>query len=489
MKKVLRLAALGVALVSAPGASAAYDDSTCRATVVSWTNDPCAGRQWGHANVRAPQAWATSRGTGVTVAVVDTGADFNHPDLAANLVSVAGSNLVANQSYRCPGQGSRVNKTSSAVAQDDQGHGTHVAGTIAAVTGNGVGVAGVAPGAKVLPVKVLNAQGSGSDADVAAGICFAVDKGAKVINLSLGGLPGIGTTPQFNAEIAKAAAYAYSKGALVVAASGNESMPLCSYPAAASKAVCVGAVDRRGFPAAYSNFPQSMEDAVGVRAPGGMGDQLSCESPEDIWSTVWPEGDVCRDTNRPQYPDLSGYETFAGTSMAAPFVSGVAAVLSARGLSNGQILQCLKTTSSKNGAYDPVMGYGIVNLDAATRRCSASRTPSFGGRSGGTARKPLRLRVSHKRIGARRFARKRKLRVTVRSNRRVTVRLRAFARRKGKKPRRLGTKRIHLKKAGKRVATIRIKRRTARWLRKHRKAKVRVRYRGGGRKGWARVRR
>jgi hypothetical protein len=126
-----------------------------------------------------------------------------------------------------------------------------------------------------------------------------------------------------------------------------------------------------------------------------------------------------------------------------------------------------------------------VDADAATRRCSAARTPGGGSPGGGSVPR-LIVRVSHRRIGARKLARKRKLKVTVRANRAVTVRLRAVGRRRGHRAHKLGTKRIRLRKAGKRVAVIRVKRRTARWLRRHRRAKVRVLWSGGGRKGVAR---
>lgn len=128
----------GATLVAAPAAGAAYDDRSCRAPAVTWANDPCAGNQWGIANVKAPQAWKVTRGAGVKVAVVDTGSDYSHPDLAANLVRQAGADMTKNTAYRCPFQPAG-GRSSRALAQDDNGHGTHVAGTIAAVTNNGRG--------------------------------------------------------------------------------------------------------------------------------------------------------------------------------------------------------------------------------------------------------------------------------------------------------------------------------------------------------------
>jgi subtilisin family serine protease len=303
--------------------------------------------------VRAPEAWAVTRGAGVTVAVVDTGVDFNHPDLAANLVSVSGSDVTRNTAYHCPGQAPGPT-SSSAVAQDDNGHGTHVAGTIAAVTGNGVGVAGVAPDARILPVKVLDAEGSGSDADVARGICFAADHGAKVINLSLGYDPaGSIIVTALGNDTNGAIEYAHSRGATVVIAAGNETFPACSFPASHDKALCVGSVDRRDVKSWFSNFGTE----VGVVAPGGLG-SVFCEDDEDIWSTMLPGSSLdCGD---------DGCDSLSGTSMATPHVAAVAALVTAdlgAGATPDAVISTLKATADDRGSpgFDPVYGFGRVN--------------------------------------------------------------------------------------------------------------------------------
>jgi subtilisin family serine protease len=356
MKRLIYAVILAaLCLVAVPAAGAAYDHSTCQTGAVSWANDPCAGNQWGHVNVKAPDAWSVTRGAGVTVAVVDTGADFNHPDLAANLLSVAGSDMTQNTAYVCPFQNAGKNaRASNAVAQDDQGHGTHVSGTVAAVTGNGIGVAGVAPSARVMPVKVLDSEGSGSDSDVARGICFAADNGAKVINLSLGFDPaGSVIVTALGNDTDDAIEYAYSKGAAVIIAAGNEGFPACDFPASHTKALCVGAVDRRDVKSWYSNFGTN----VGVVAPGGVG-SVFCDDDEDVWSTVWPDGSADCGNN--------GYDTYAGTSMATPHVSAVAALIVSKFGATATpsfVYAKLKATADDLGApgVDPAYGYGRVN--------------------------------------------------------------------------------------------------------------------------------
>jgi len=343
------------------GARSSYTDSICRTDRVTWTNDPCAGNQWGLTAIKAPQAWRVTRGAGVTVAVIDTGADFRHPDLRGRLLARPGSNMLKNTASRCPFQPAQAGaRRSRGIARDDEGHGTHVAGTIAAATGNRAGVAGVAPATRVLPVKVLDRNGSGEDRDVARGICFAVRQGAKVISLSLGNDPVSSIVIEGNgSDTDRAVSYAFGRGAAVIIAAGNESFPACDFPAAHAKALCVGAVDRRGLKASYSNFGV----AIGVVAPGGAGG-LMCDDEEDIWSTILP-------SHRQRQCGGGGYEPLAGTSMATPHVSAVAALVIARfGKRRATpkfVYNRLKSTADDLGlpGVDPLYGYGRVDAQRA----------------------------------------------------------------------------------------------------------------------------
>ncbi|HEX4977127.1 MAG TPA: S8 family serine peptidase [Nocardioides sp.] len=320
------------------------------------TSDPLRPQQWGLDQVKAEPAWATSTGEGVVVAVVDSGVDLSHPDLRANLVGGAtfvdcgrGGGPCGNGDWRGrDGEG-----------QEADTHGTHVSGIVAAVTDNGLGVAGTAPDAKVMPIKVLE-DGSGSFEDIGAGIRYAVDHGADVVNLSLGALPGVQALELTGLETAAsdAIAYAAQNGVLVVAAAGNDSFPVCGSPSFNAGALCVTATDRNELPAWYSNGAVK-PDLEAVAAPGGQG-ALFCE--EDVVSTV-PVGtgsDAC---------GQSDYDYYAGTSMAAPHVSGVAALLYAQGRSLENVRDALISTARHpgigTGAYTTSYGHGIVDAEAA----------------------------------------------------------------------------------------------------------------------------
>jgi subtilisin family serine protease len=340
------LAAPAASQAAVPCAPVATSYESGGAPTSSSPNDPLLGKQWGLDQIKVAGAWSRGAlGAGATIAIVDTGVDQNHPDLRDKLLP--GVDLVSDE-------------TCSPGAQDLNGHGTHVAGIAAAATNNGIGVAGTAPGAKILPVRVLDSLGEGTGDDISAGIRWAADHGAQVINLSLGNdVPLIDLT-----GLGSAVDYAWSRGAVIVAAAGNSTLPLCGFPAASAHAICVAATDSSGFPSSYSNFPFRLDGGVALRAPGGGGVGVGCDG--DVWSTYWPaaggsDAEAC---------PPKGYEPLAGTSMAAPFVSGVAAMLRGAGLSNQQVLDCLERTSSNGGSYDPIWGYGIVSAEAAVAGCT-----------------------------------------------------------------------------------------------------------------------
>jgi subtilisin family serine protease len=250
-----------------------------------------------------------------------------------------------------------------------------VAGIAAAVTNNGQGIAGVAPDASIMPVKVLGEDG-GTFEEIAAGIRWAADHGADVINLSLGAIPGVQALEITGIEsnATDAINYANSKGVVVVAAAGNDFASICGSPSFNDGALCVVANDRLELRANYSNFAVK-PDLMTVSAPGGQG-AVFCE--EDIISTV-PIGaeEYC--------PGNAGYDNYAGTSMATPHVAGVAALLTAQGRSNDAVYDVLMSTARTpgvgvRGVYNPVYGYGIVDAEAAVAAPGAVATaPADGG--------------------------------------------------------------------------------------------------------------
>lgn len=277
-------------------------------------NDPHYWRQWNMPKISAEPGWDITRGdAGVVVAVVDTGVDLDHPDLAGNVVS--GYNVISPAGF----------------PQDDHGHGTHVAGIVAAVTDNGVGVAGVAGGCRIMPVKVLNNVGEGTDFDVATGIQWAVGNGAGIINMSLGG-------PDYSYALAEAVDYAYGKNVLLIAAAGNDGMGSILYPAAFPRVTAVGATDSADRLASFSNYG----DVLDIVAPG-----------VSVFSTLWN----------------NSYAYLSGTSMATPHVAGVAALVQSLrpDYTNDQVENALKAGCVDLGSpgWDPYYGCGRVDVLAA----------------------------------------------------------------------------------------------------------------------------
>src|SRR4051812_11961415 len=200
------------------------------------TNDTYSSRQWALGQIHAEQAWATSTGAGQVIAVVDAGVDLTHPDLSAKLVPGATFTGCPTAPNGCGNGDWRSGNTTDPPSP----HGTHVAGIAAATANNGIGIAGVAPDAKIMPVKVLTEAG-GSFEEIAAGIRWAADHGADVINLSLGAQPGVQALPLLGivADARLAIDYAVSKGVVVVTAAGNDFASICGEPGFDKNALCV----------------------------------------------------------------------------------------------------------------------------------------------------------------------------------------------------------------------------------------------------------
>ncbi len=335
------------------------------------TNDPFRGAQFGLDQVRAEAAWPTTRGAGAVIAIVDTGVDLGHADLSGQLVR--GATFTCDEKASPCGNGDFKGPDGK---NDGDEHGTHVAGIAAAATGNGIGIAGVAPDAKIMPVKVLEG-GSGSFEEIAAGIRWAADNGADVINLSLGALPGVQalTYTGLISDTTEAVAYARSKDVVVVAAAGNDfQFPLCGTPAFEDGALCVTSTDKRELPSAFSNNGIK-PDLMAVAGPGGS---LLPVCGEDVLSTV-PEG-----TGRSAACGYgTAYDEYAGTSMATPHVAGVAALLMAQGRTSDNVLEVLLTTSRQGvtgtrGLFTPQYGFGIVDAQAAVAAPGAATAPQRG---------------------------------------------------------------------------------------------------------------
>jgi type VII secretion-associated serine protease mycosin len=294
------------------------------------SNDAERPYQWALDALRAEQAWDVTRGAGQIVAVVDSGVQGNHPDLIGQVLT--GTDIIT------PATGNGWN--------DGRGHGTHVAGIIAALAGNGIGTAGLAPGVKILPVRALDAMGEGYDSDIASGVIWAADHGATVINLSVGG-------SQNSAAMSTAVTYAVARGAVVLAAAGNEcqSGDAADYPAALNLPgeLAVAATTTSGVSASYSNTGSYVQ----VAAPG-----------DRIMST---------------YPTNLGdpYQTMSGTSMATPYAAAAVALIRAAAplLTPVDAVRLLTSTADDVGTpgRDDETGAGLVDPVAAL--CSINQCP------------------------------------------------------------------------------------------------------------------
>lgn len=279
---------------------------------------------WGVDRIDAEDVWDTpATGASITVAVIDTGIDKDHPDLEANIIG--GYNFVVQRG-----------KLKASAWDDDNGHGTHVAGTIAGIRNNDIGVIGVAPDASLYGIKVLNKWGSGYMTDVIDGILWAAnldlgdDDRIDVISMSLSG--------PYSEALETAVDYAaYEMGIILVAASGNNggtSDPSVSYPAAYDSVISVGATDKFDNVADFSAYGDNLD----LVAPG-----------VSIYST---------------YKD-GGYATGSGTSMACPHVSGVVALLLDSGVAPTDVLERMTETADPLSNYDDKDGSGLVDAEQA----------------------------------------------------------------------------------------------------------------------------
>lgn len=342
------LEALLAAIRRNPKVEAAEPLMTVAASFVP--NDPMYSQQWNLKQINMDQAWDISRGEGVVVAVLDTGIAWeDHGDFAV-VPDLRGQRFVGGWDF--------VND--DAHANDDHGHGTHVTGTIAQATDNGEGVAGVAFEAAVMPVKVLNHFGSGNTADIADAIHWAVDHGAKVLNLSLGG-GGRSEVMEHAVE------YARAKGAVVVCAAGNGGREVVEYPAAYPGSFAVGAVGPTGVKAPYSSWGAELD----LSAPGG--DKSAGDSAGIVQNTI-----------DPQRVGQGIYASYQGTSMATPHVAGVAALLFAAGAKSPDEVEAalIEGANAPAGVTGWSAQYGHGLLDAKGALAALARGTTSGPRAG-----------------------------------------------------------------------------------------------------------
>ena len=328
------------------------------------------GDQWGLTVIGAPTAWQYGTGSGVKIGIVDTGVDLTQQDLQGKVV--AAQDFLTSPSCTPP----------AAQGQDDNGHGTHVAG-IAAATG-AVGVSGVAPGASLVVAKVLDCQGSGEYQDVVSGINWAVSEHAQVINLSLGDASIGGVLDPSNLEgspLASALQNAWAHGAIPVIAAGNNSngalgLGDANYSGLPAVVVAATGSPSNGEQASLASYSNGVNEAQwGVAAPGGddpagpTSPACGAYDPYEILSTYWTSANP-----------TSCYASDEGTSMATPFVSGALALLLGRGLSPTQAVQTLLSTANHSVSCGSDCS-GLINVAAAMESTGSPSHPTSAGTS------------------------------------------------------------------------------------------------------------
>ncbi len=319
-------------------------------------SDPGLANQWAPQRIEAPAAWQIAAGDpSVVIAVVDTGVDYQHSELWPNLWKrkgeVPGNNVDDDGNSYVDDVYGWDFFNNDADPMDDHFHGTHVAGIAAAApTDNPQGLVGVCPRCRIMPVKVLDSTGSSTLDKVASGIIYAADSGARVINLSLGAAFG-GTA------LEEAVNYAWNKGALVVAAAGNNGDATPVYPAAYANALAVAASNSEDWHSCFSNYGP---DYIAVTAPGEL-----------IYSST-PRDAAGKDT----------YGTYSGTSMAAPHVAGLAGLLFAQlpSRTNRDVWNILQATAEDLGSagVDDFFGHGRINARRAVEGDTSPTMPPTG---------------------------------------------------------------------------------------------------------------
>ena len=305
-------------------------------------NDPRYNEQWNFAMVKAEEAWEVSKGNGAIVAVIDTGVAFQNNRKGPLARDFTGTKFVPGYDF--------VNH--DALPNDDQGHGTHVSGTIAETTNNAEGVAGLAFEAKIMPLKVLSATGSGRTTDIAEAIRWAADHGANIINMSLGG-------PLPDKLMAEACEYAKNKGVTIFCAAGNSGREGVGYPAAYKDCIAVSSVGPSGNLSYFSSWGKQ----VAIAAPGG--DKQAGGDAGGILQNTVLKGDNGNIDN--------GYYSFQGTSMASPHVAAVAALIVSQGVKSPDDVKAILQKSAVKKSDAKQYGAGLLNAAAAVKMAAATQ--------------------------------------------------------------------------------------------------------------------